>query len=237
MGKRIAATFNGTGATVYLCLGFVPDWVRIWAAEDAELAHSFWSRRFRAAESDEGFIDHGGDQASVLYTAGTGIAPYEGGDLLTATLQSSTGYGEGVYLTFDPIRDYSKNDAYGYDSNVINKWTLGSSANRTGNFNEDTPATVSRIGEGSEITIREEFTGKVKRAVIESLTAGAGEAANEVTLSRAIASGDILRISGMFDLSPIAVGKVTPAGVVLYATTEVNVNDELNVIEAGTYDN
>lgn len=233
--KMVSGAFNGTGAAVYLCLGFVPDWVRIYSSEDAEGAHLIWGRQFRAAESNNGSMRHGTGQAITLYTAGLGIEPYEGGDLLTSANQTSTGYGEGVYLGWDGT-DYRQDSTYGYIDAVIDTWTLTTSGTRKGKFNDDVPASGSRIGEGSEITIRETGSGITKKAIIEAVAAGAGKSDDEVTLSRAIASGEILRISGMYSLAPIAVGKTTPAGFKLNVTTDINVDGEIQYFEAAVHD-
>jgi len=237
MSQIIAGTWNGTGAAVYICPGFIPDEVRLWAVEDSELAKVTWGREFRAAESDNGYVSHGGAQGHVLYTAGQGVEPYVGGDVLTATEQTSTDYGEGVYLGWDH-KDYRQDSAYGYSGNsVIDTWTLTTSGNRTGRFNADTPASVSRIGEGSRILIEEDVTGLAKWAVVEALTAGQGITDDEVTLSLAIASGKIRFISGLYSMAPIAIGQTTPKGFKLSATTEINVNDEINAFTAIKYDN
>ncbi len=36
MNKSICGSFNGTGAAVYLCLGFIPDFIQINSVEDAD---------------------------------------------------------------------------------------------------------------------------------------------------------------------------------------------------------
>lgn len=232
--RGISGTFNGTGAAIYICLGFIPDWVKVLAVEDADSAFAVWSRFFNAAESNNGIVDVKGDTARTEYTKGQGIVPYEGGETLTAAMQTSVSYGNGVYLVQDSILDYSKDLTYGGVS-ALTTWTLGNSGNCTGNANDDTVAS-SRIGEGSRIVIKETGSGTVKEAVVEAWTAGQGISANEITLSRAIASGTILSISGMYDLVPLAVGKVTPAGFKLNATTYVNVDDEINLFEAILFD-
>ena len=235
MGKLVSGTFNGTGAAVYICLGFVPDMVHLYAVEDAEGARVRWSKHYRAAESNNGVLDHGGAQSTALYTAGTGIEPYEGGDMMTATNQTSVAYGEGVYLKFDTIGDYKANLSYGFDA-VVDTWTLGSSANRTGNFNADTLSST-RIGEGSLILIEEKSTMRQKWAIIEAVTAGQGIAANEVTLSRSIGTGKVLFVGGMYSMIPVPIGEVTAAGFKLNATADINVNDEIQAVEASLFDN
>jgi len=226
-------TFNGAGAAVYLCVGFLPEIVEIIAVEDANMAQVKWSRGFVAAESDNGFLLFGATDADMtLYTAGTGVEPYEGGETLTEVNQTSVAWGEGVYLAPD-VKDYRQVETTGYASAVIDTWTLGSAANRTGNFNSDVGA---RIAEGSRIYIIDPVTKAVKWAVIEAVASGQGSAANEVTLSRALPSGTILKIEGAFDMAPLAIGSITPAGIKLNATSEINVNDEIQLIRVGSYD-
>jgi len=234
--RSIEATYNSTGAAYYLCIGFIPDWVDIIAVGDAEVAHAHWSKGFTTAASDNGFMEHGGSQATSLYTAGAGIEPYEGGDQMTSTIQTTVAYGDGVYLGWDEIGDYKSNSSYGYEDEAIASWTLDTTANRTGHFNSDVPASGNRIGEGSRILIKEEAGGAEKEAVIEVLTAGQGISADEVTLSRAVKSGTIYRITGRWDLLPIAIGKVAPAGIKMSATTDINANDERALIRAGSFD-
>ena len=231
--KGISFTYNGTGAAVYLCVGFIPDRVEIYSVEDADMARAVWQRNFRAAEAVDGYQLNTYSGAGASYTAGQACREYRGGDLLTSANQTSTTYGEGVYLGFDEIKDYrfGARDAVSDD---INAWTLDTAANRTGHFNEDVTGTY--IGEGSLVTIRETSTGNINKYLIEALTATQGEAANEVTLRYAAPSGDVLRISGMYDMKPLALASVTPAGIYLAATSVINVNDEIQVVNMIQFD-
>ena len=235
---KVMATFNGTGAGVYLCLGFLPEAAELRAIEDADEAYVVYSKGMRAAEQSDGvyYVGSSGALQTAAATAGTYLQPYYGNDLLTAALQTSVGYGEGVYLGWDAIQDYRANLTYGCLSTLINTWTLGSAANRTGNVNDDTVSSGNRIGEGSRITIRETATGLVKTATVEAWTAGQGIAANEVTLSVSISSGTVLRITGMYDLVPIAIGKVTPQGIYCAGILGVNVDAEIQMLIAESYD-
>jgi len=232
MGKIVAGTFNGTGAALYMCIGFVPDWVRVIALEDDAMASAYWSREFRAADINEGGVDTNGATAIVLKTYGTGIAPYYGGELMTSDNQTSVTYAEGVYLELDDadyrFYDDGNGDGVAYD---IDTWTLDTSGNRTGHFNEDVKSSGNRIGEGSKICIG----GKWYQ--IEALTAGQGEAADEVTLNYPVPSGKITAITGMYSTKPVPIGRTSKAGFKLNLTALVNVNDEINFFEAGTYDN
>lgn len=235
---KVAGTFNGTGAAVYICLGFIPDEIKLWAVEDSDAGEAFFSSQLRAAEADEGYTLVTGTtyRQIALKTATSGLVQYEGGELLTSTNQTSVAYGAGVYLGWDK-KDYRQDSTYGYEDSVIDTWTLDTSANRTGHFNSDVVASGNRIGEGSEIWIKEASTGLIKRAIIEALTAGQGISANEVTLSRAIGSGEIMRISGMYSLAPIAIGKVTPQGFLCNITSILNVSGEIQMFSAEKYDN
>ena len=228
MRQFISGTFNGTGTAVYICCGFVPDFVMVRNCEATDAFASIWSVNDRSAEQIDGqMIGTAGGLTLTVQTAGQGIQPYEGGDAMTSDNQTSTGYGEGVYLQFDDRKDYKGTDIIA-GSAAINSWTLDTSGNRTGSFNNDVVG--GYIGEGSRICI------DGKWYVIEAVSAAAGEGDDEVTLSRAAATGDITAISGMYDMEPIALGKTTPAGFKCNNTT-LNVDDNMCYFEAGTYDN
>jgi len=237
--RIVGGTFNGTGAAVYICIGFIPDYVRMWAVEGSETPFLWYSNQFRGAEIVEGIV---GDEASsdvqlTAKTKGAGIVAYEGRDDMTSTNQTSTSYGEGVFLRFDKVTDYKDNASYGYVDAALSAWTLDTSGNCTGHFNDDVPSSGTRIGEGSRILIEETVTHIQKWATIEAVTAGQGEASDEVTLSRAVKSGKILHISGMYSMIPIPVGEVSPEGFKCNLTSVINANDEIQMFEAGCYDN
>jgi len=238
--KKISGTFNGTGAALYLCFGFIPDEFKNVCLEAGTQVGAYvdWRRNFRSAEVNNGVLWEADATATVALAATAGVEPYEGGDLMTAVNQTSVNYlgADAIYFGWDN-EDYRKNATYGYKSAIIDTWTLGSSGNRTGNFNSDVVATIPRIGEGSVITVRETMGGAVKQALIEALTHDTGSGANEVTLSRPLKSGTIERITGLYSMAPIAIGKVTPAGIKLNNTSIVNVSDEIQYFEACIHDN
>lgn len=230
MGKMIAGTFNGTGAAVYLCLGFVPDWFRLVPLEDSTVSTGLmWSRRMRAADQIDGLLDNGGAShvSRTALTTGTGIQPYYGGDVLTASNQTSTTYGEGVYLARCNTDMRAPTTEGGDASSIkVSKWNKGVAAGK-GYF--DQPVATTKTGEGSKIVIGgREYT-------ILSITSN-GEAASEVLLDATVPSGDINFLGGMYDFAPMALGLVTKPGVKINNTTIVNVNDEIQFFEAGTYD-
>jgi len=232
--RRVGGVFNGTGADLYLCIGFVPDWVQIWNLEGTQVIRLDWNiGMMRASEVVEGLQFTGADVAAAALTKGNGLLPYFGGDTLTATQAGTVTYGEGAYLKWDNVdyRHFSGNSPHGLGDAVavdIDSWTLDTAANNTGHFNEDVTGTY--IGEGSKIII----DGKVYTIV--ALTATQGEAADEVTLSHSMKSGDVQSIGGMYSMKPMIEGEVTSEGFLISNTT-VNVNDAICAFEAGKYDN
>jgi hypothetical protein len=228
---KISGTFNGTGAAVYLCLGFIPDKFRLFNFETSNDYEIEWDKlMMRSGEFVEGRQIHTGTtyrQITAL-TKGTGILPYRGGKVLSTTDAGTTTYAEGTYLKKDS-RDYrrvnnpSKGIVGDAVSNDIITWTLGSATNYTGNFNADVTGTY--IGEGSPICI------DGKWYVIISLTGGAGISANEVTLSENVPSGNVEFIGGMYDMIPMVANEVTKDGLYI-ANTTVNANNALIGFEA-----
>jgi hypothetical protein len=226
--QRVQGYFNGTGAAVYLCVGAIPKSVQLINVENATNSIQIdWKRSFATATAYGGLLMTGSTGVVTKLTT-AGVFPYEGGDLLTAATQTSVAYGEGVYLGWD-LRDYRADTTYGTGSTPINAWTMDTANNRTGHWNVAKVASGAKIGIGSIIRIKENSSGLVKEAVITALTSD-GEAADEVTLSRNIGTGSITFIGGMYQLAPIAVGKVTPAGIYLNDTV-VNVNDDTVAFE------
>lgn len=240
--RMVSGSFNGTGSiALWVCCGFIPDCVKIWAVDNSEVSFGEWGRDWVAYQAIEGICQHSLDATNAdvtPYTANIGIQPYEGGDLLTSSNQTSEVYGEGIYLGWDHA-DYRSNKAYGCLSDTIDTWSLDTSTATApaGHWNEDVVASGSRIGEGSRMLIDETVSGKRKWCVIKAVTANTGEASDEVDVSRPIAAGEVRFISGMYSMAPIPVGQVTPAGFRLNVGAEINVNDEIQAFVAGTYDN
>jgi len=231
--RRIGGLFNGTGADLVVCIGFVPDWVRIWNLESTSRVLLEWNiNMMRSGEIVEGIQLTAADQAAAALTIGTGLLPHFGGVTLTSTLAGTTTYGEGSYLKWDH-NDYRKLAAnspggLGDASTVdVDAWTLDTAGSNTGHFNDGVAETY--IGEGSKITI------DGKDYAIVALTTD-GSADDEVTLSHSVSSGEIQRITGMYDFKPMVAGEVTAEGFLISNTT-VNVNDEMCAFEAGKYDN
>lgn len=234
MNKIVGGRFNGTGQALYICCGFVPDYVRIWVPDAADnAARAFWTKHFVAHNAVEGNVIDSDGSSFGEYAAGQGIQPYYGGVTLTTTQAGTTTYGEGNYLKWDRVdyRYYSANHPQGYGDAVaenIDTWTLQTAATPTGKFNEDVNGTY--IGVGSRICIDGRWY------TITVLAATEGEGDNEVELNYAAPSGNITYISGKYSMKPMVAGEITPAGFLISATSVINVNDEIHAFEAGVYD-
>lgn len=216
--NRISGTFNTPASgDLYICIGFLPDWVKIWNTETTNEEVQFWSKNFRSSEMIGGQdIDDDGTISPV--TVGAGIAPYRGGHTVTAAEATA-----GTYLVADPSPDKR---ALGTGV-AINKWTLDTAASLTGHWNDVCNTTY--VGEGSRIKIDGVWY------TVTAVTSN-GEAANEVTLNEAAPSGVIEMLTGMYDYIAAAAGKVTPKGFFIDATAEVfNATTDLSFFEAGTY--
>jgi hypothetical protein len=219
--NKVSGVFNGTGAAVYLCVGFVPRKVYLKNVENSTEYVIEWSEanmRCQAGASAGGWLYTNGVPAPVIASAG--VRQYEGGDLMTSAVQTSVAYGEGIYLGWD-LQDYRANNSYGASSGAIDTWTFDGTL--SGHWNVAAVSSGARIGAGSKIMIKEASSGLIKAAGITAIS-NQGAAASEVTLSRAIGNGSIAFVGGLYDLAPIALKKVTPAGILLSDTT-LNAND------------
>lgn len=226
--RRVTGQFNGTGAAVYLCIGAIPNYVRLINIEVSTNPNwAEWYRDMVGQVLAYGGIYCTGSTGAYTKLTTKGIFPYEGGELLTSTNQSDVTYGGGVFLGWDD-KNYQANYTYGAltAGTPINRWTFG--ATLSGYFNSDGVASGCRIGLGSIIRIKEDSTGFVKEAGITAISSTPTfTGGNVITLSRAIGSGTITFIGGMYQLSPIALGKYTPAGVYVAdtASSAIVVND------------
>lgn len=233
---KIGGNFNGTGSTLYLCIGFVPDWIWIMNLEATTPVELVWNKHMmRSGDMIEGFefqwnSTFSSSDAEQL-TKGAGVLPYYGGTVLTTTTAGTTTYAEGNYLkpfNYD-VRFLAADSSHDYNDaseETLDTWTLDSATNYTGHFNGGCTGTY--IGEGSPIKI----DGKYYAIVAFSSD---GSDSNDVTLSHNVPSGDIEFIGGMYSTIPMTSGEVTKDGFVINDTT-LNANGNLCVFEAGTYD-
>lgn len=225
--KKIGGRFHGTGAALYVCIGFVPDWIRMWNVETATPAWLEWNRHMAQVLCNEGIVRDTDGGALADLAQGEGIQTFYGGTVMNSTNQPSVTYGNAsVDYVIQDKKDYRfmADDAVTAD---IDTWTLDSGY--AGHFNSDVTGTY--IAAGSEIVI----DGNLYHIMV--LTAAQGSAASEVTLSHTgVASGDVQYIGGRYGFKPIPIGDTAPAGFVTRETT-VNESGMIVAFEAGLYDN
>ena len=215
--KKISGTFNGTGAAIYLCLGFIPDAIRFFNFETSNDYEAYWDKIFaRSLEFVEGMQVHTGTtyRQITAQTIGLGIIPHYGGTTLSTTTAGTVTYGEGIYLSKD-TQDYRKSQPVGA---VPDEWTLNTSAANTGQINAS-GISSTYCGEGSQVCI----DGKWYTVV--DMTSN-GEATNEITLNAPAPSGALQFFGGMYDYAPMIAGEVSKEGV-YWANTTINANDAL----------
>lgn len=243
--KMISGRFNGTGASVYVCCGFIPDFVRCMNMSVATNPVSIeW-------DTQRGVYAWGRqDKTGTAYIARTygtatagasgGIQIYEGGDLLTSTNQTSTTYGEGIYLgRYDLDIARFDNGMITNGSTDATKWTRDSSG--IGYF--DVGFSSTYFGVGSRLRISRDAGNGPKEYVVTAVAdAGAviGDTSGDVTIDRDAPNNGIVRsVSAKWNFAPLALGGLTPAGFLLnvYGAGEVNVNNDMIQFVAGVYDN
>ncbi len=219
---KISGTFTGTGAALSIGIGFIPDWVMVQNITSANMERILWSINSRSLSQIEGlqYKEDSGITATDL-AFGEGIAIYRGGVRLSTASTS--------VLVADPIPDKRKANTA---AAPIDTWTLGSAANRTGNWNAE--CNTSFVGVGSRICVRDNVTHDLRWATVLAITSN-GEQANEVTLNEAVPSGSIMFVSGMNDFVGGGAGITTPAGFTINETGDLNVAAEKCFFEAGTY--
>jgi hypothetical protein len=220
-GSIISGTFKQQNAAMYLGLGFLPDWVRIYALTTDTLMKLEWSINMRTLAAIEGILRSTMTDADFLDLAyGEGVAHYLGGDVITASTTPSTT----TYIEQDRTPDKRAVNT-GYDA--INTWTLGNSTNRTGNWNAECSTTY--VGVGSRICVNGRW------ATVLALTSN-GDQANEVTLNAALPSGVIEFLGPMYDFTTQNSGIVTKAGILISDTTYLlDAATDTLMIEAGIY--
>lgn len=245
MGHRVAGTFNGTADTdLWICVGFVPDWIRIINWEGTAPDTIEWDRNMQGSVlSSEGIMRITGGGSVQDYAVGEGVQTYHGGETLvsgtgTAGVGTTT-YGSTAsrYLTWDNGGDYrflpsSKPNGLGDASTAdIDTWTMGSVVG--GYFNSDVKG--SYIGMGSLIII------DGKRYSITSLSANTGNThssgTGEVLLSHtSVPSGKVEYIGGKYTMKSYGVGEVTAAGFSIDGAAEVLESGQRCGFECGTWD-
>jgi len=248
--RVVSGSCRGTGAILYLCIGFVPDWVKVYNFGDATtvVPITIWNKYFRTDATLEGFSnDFDNADALADHTQAEGIQPYIGGHLMDTTNQPSVTYGNASvdFVTWDYV-DYRYKSGTGPHSRwdaegeTIDMWYTDTAGSYTGHFNDDVVGTY--IGPGSTVCIAGNWY------IITVLAAGAGSAANAVQLNiapiapggKVLPSAAVSKITGMYGSCgyPVARNGLAPPGFKLEgALGVVNTSGEMFMFEAGQYDN
>jgi len=213
---KFAGIIKAKAATLYVGLGFKPRKLLIKNLTD--ITSLTFATDFRAgvlAETHYGISRaKAGDEAAITTAAG-GVVLYDGGDLMSAASTS--------YLVRND-KDMRTTDGAG--GVQITQFTVGSVANKTGNFNVDTAG--SHIGAGSVIILDNGFETYITALTMDGATGGN---ANEVTLAALPAGAvagkvySVSKIRSKWDLSGSAAAVLTPSGFTLGASATVNDTD------------
>lgn len=221
---RFIGTAVGTGAILNISLGFVPTWARITNISSSAAERIYWNVRMAGAGTvmaeGEKFTYGASSIAWAKLTKGLGISPFNG----TSIASGSSAY----------VAPKKSNSTYsGNMQGNAKKWVLDTSANATGHFDAAIDTTYVKVGSLIEIRQQNGFVNPIL-ATITALTS-TGAAADQVTLDRSIASGEIVSIRYPYDLVQALPGQIGP-GITLAADTDVNVASEIILVEAGVDD-
>jgi len=227
----LSGHFEGTGADLYLQLGAIPKYFKMWGIEEGTADTLEWCDTMAADDvSVEGIFRPKAGGAVEDYAFGEGVSPYYGGVELTSTNQSDTTYGGGVFIERDDkdYRYYTDNAAgiSGDASTVtIDTWTLDTAATPSGSFNGDVVGTY--INDGSIIRVIDNNEKHTYQAhIVGSALSASGGAADEVTLSWAIPSGKVTFLGGRYGYIPSTIGSISMAGL-LINDTSINVDGQM----------
>lgn len=208
----VSGTFNGIGAAITgVGIGFIPDKVEFFNIESTVAEHIIWCRNFRNAVCGGGMraMDDNDDVWSEI-ACGSGIRPYDGGDVVTAAQYSSSDF-----LYKDPDPDKRADGATG----TITTFTMDTPASLTGHFDQETVSTIVDVG--SMVCIDGRWY------TIMALTSN-GEQANEVTLDRLPKNtiGEVTALTGAYDWIVAPAGTRMPAGFAVDVSGEFNKSGE-----------
>ena len=218
MKQSAILTCKATNATLTVCCGFIPDFVKVTNLTDRTALE--WSRKMVAVSGHRyGLAIAAAGTRAVTSAASDGVVAYAGGTLITS---AST-----QYLVANDADQKAIDVASG---SKVSSFTLGSAANKTGNFNVD--VTGAFIGVGSVMRLENDPVVYT----ITALTAGQGSADNEVTLDASPGDGAkvVTFISSMYEYTGAAANKRLPAGIEIGASATVNDTDgDKLMIEVG----
>lgn len=224
MNQVVRGIFNGTAAAVKIGIGFIPKRVTLFNVTENTAFYQIgeWLEGMRMdLEKVEGLTIEVADAAasSDELGHGLGITPYLGGDVADGTE---------TYLMLDRNPDKRDSGTLG----TVNQWNLDTPGNRTGHVNAGVSTTVpNKVGVGSKIVIDPGPGGPQLDAYIQVLT-NDGDAADEITLNRAVPTGRILFLGGIHTFVQVPSGLKVSQGFQLPSQAELNANDEIMVFEA-----
>ena len=226
--KKVSGIFTGVGTLpLYIGLGFIPDEVRIRNIGEAEAEDLKWNVHMsREADGAEGIlrVNVGDSPSFTLLTLGEGVEPYEGEGLLGAA--------DANKLVLADTQPLYQGDMKQKGAADVNKWTLQTAATYKGKFNAAINATY--VGVGSEVVVRQ--SRQLKQKAFITAIIDTGESDNEVTLSRALPTGEITFIGYKSDFVTAPAGSSIPAGIKINDVTYVNVSGQPCIIEASQFD-
>lgn len=215
---KVIGIAEATGAELDIALGFHPD--RVYIRNLTDRTELMWERKSINGQIYGQDSDADGTKTDCA-TAGAGCILYDGSGGPLAAADATI------------LRPSEADQANAGTLGRITGWTLGSAANKTGNFNVG--CNTATVGPGSRI-----FMGQGKpHQKIARITAitNDGDAANEVTLDIAVPTGAIDKIFAMWDFLPAGAGDVIQKGIRLGATVAVNDTDgDVMLIIAETFD-
>lgn len=221
--RKVAGTLDGTGAAIYVGLGFEPDYVKLWNGESTNPYVCEWNSAMRTAEQVGGYVVDNATPARLTETAG--IEKYLGGD---------TADGTETYLMYyaDVLGQGNLARTGETITSSVASWVLDTKASRTGSF--DAGVNTTYVGEGSRVRIFDPLTKKTYESVIMVLS-NDGDADDEVELAYAIPSGEVDFIGPVHDYIAATSGLIMPAGFKIATTGNLNSDGEMICFEAGTY--
>lgn len=234
--RTVIGSFNGTGAAVTICLGGIPKRVVLYSDGDTGCAKIEWIEEMGTVSMSEGWGIEGTSPTVADLAIAGGISAYHGGVQLTSTLQTTTTYGEGVYLaangeqSVECVTHADQRVAYakgGFAADTMIDTYTRSTTNQ-GVFNAPLYATTAisnRVGIGSPIYIKANSDGRLWQTRIHSYD-NDGDAASDINLTADAPSGKVVFIGCSNTHSPMAVGNRTSDGFTVSLTSGSNENDE-----------
>jgi hypothetical protein len=205
--------YTGLGQAVKLGFGVKPDRVRLTGIGAATFKQIEWLPEYSRAATGAGGILRAGvanTPGFALLALTAGVRLYDGGDTVSA---ASLAY----QVPANQVPAYRGNLA-----GAITRWVLDNAANRTGHF--DGAVATASCGIGSPVDVDHEL------AYIHAIS-NSGNAANEVTLSKAVPSGKCFHIGAKVDLVVAPVGTVMPAGIEILDVANCNEASTVYLVE------